>query len=234
MTINRKQRHVTILIIYKCVDLIFPQHITAAKNVIPLKKRCWSATCPLTLWNSFSLKVGFTLTLHAFIIPWHIASFSSFRSLQMCTFLISPSLFLLLRYLFSPHLNLLSLNPSGFDFVFLLLSSLCVSLLGSILTPLNARALINQCRVALFHRDPKQLVSFPVCLCLPVCCCCTSVCLCTWHARLHAMSFAELCKSDKYARMRKGSRMVHGGFVANQFACIQKHAKKKKNLFMTR
>lgn len=34
-----------------------------------------------------------------------------------------------------------------------------ISLLGSILTPLNARALINQCRVVLFHRDPKLLVS---------------------------------------------------------------------------
>lgn len=80
-----------------------------------------------------------------------------------------------------PILFILSLSLS------LSCSSSCVFLLGSILTPLNARALINQCRVALFHRDPKQLVSFPTCRCLPVCCPsrCTSVCLGTWHARMH-------------------------------------------------
>lgn len=140
----------------------------------------------------------------------------------MCTF-PNLSLFVLISLLpfFLPicsyyHSILLSLTLS----LSLLLSSLCFSLLGSILTPLNARALINQCRVALFHRDPKQLVSFPVCLCLPVCCRCTSVCLFTWHACLHAMSFAELCESDKYVGVRKVWRMLHGGFVPNQFATL--------------
>lgn len=163
--------------------------------------------------------------------------FSSFPSLQMCTF-PNLSLFVLNSLLpfFLPicsycHSILLSLTFS----LFLLLYSLCFSLLGSILTPLNARALINQCRVALFHRDPKQLVSFPVCLCLPVCCRCTSVCLFKWHARLHAMSFAELCKSVKYVAVRIVWRMLHGGFVPNQFATLHASRNMQKNVFvMTR
>jgi len=95
-----------------------------------------------------------------------IASFFQAFQAYKCTF-PNLSLFVLISVTFlSPHLLSLSLNPFVFDFlsVFLLLSSLCFSLLGSILTPLNAKALINQCRVALFHRDPKQLVSSSVCL----------------------------------------------------------------------
>lgn len=109
-----------------------------------------------------------------------------------------------------------------------LLFLLCLSLLGSILTPLNARALINQCRVALFHRDPKQLVSCPTCRCMPVCCPsrCTSVCLGTWHARMHVGPFWDPAgKQD--VRVRKVWMGVHGGFVSYWFAwtlhCIQQY-----------
>ncbi len=96
------------------------------------------------------------------------------------------------------HAILLWLSASLLSLALLIVS---LSLLGSILTPLNARALINQCRVVLFHRDPKLLVSSPICL---YSVCCTSICLCTWHACLHAVSFAERVSGKQDVRLRKG------------------------------
>lgn len=157
--------------------------------------------------------------LHTFIIPWLTAFLSSFPSIQMYTF-PSLSFFALISVpFFLSTAFALTITQSFSDFLHLF-SSLCLSLLGSILTPLNARALINQCRVVLFHRDPKQLVSSSVCRCLPVCCRCTSVCFCIWHACLHAVSFAERVSGKQDARVRKGWMMVHGGFVSYRFACI--------------
>lgn len=109
--------------------------------------------------------------------------------------------------------------------------SLCLSLIGSILTPLNARALINQCRVALFHRDPKQLVSSPpAAVCLSV----ARLCLCTWHACMHVSTLWDPA-GKRDVRVRKDWMMVHGGFVYYWFAwtikCIQQHTVYTENVF---
>lgn len=76
--------------------------------------------------------------------------------------------------LFFPCCNLISLSISLFPSFFLSITlslSLFPSphqLLGSILTPLSARAQTSQSRAALCHRDQKQLVSFlPVCGLVP-------------------------------------------------------------------
>lgn len=159
---------------------------------------------------------------HASHINLSLAYCLSFSSIQMSTF-PSLSLFALfsLNCICSQHHSVLLWLSSSLLALALLIVSL--SLLGSILTPLNARALINQCRVVLFHRDPKQLVSSPVCFCLPVCCRCTSDCLCTLHACLHAVSFAERVSGKQDVTLRKGWMIVHGGFVSYRFACIQEH-----------
>lgn len=91
-----------------------------------------------------------------------------------CCWVLSVSVLFICFFAFFPCCNLISLSIFLFPSYFLSITlsfSLFPSphqLLGSILTPLSARAQTSQSRAALCHRDQKQLVSFlPVCGLVP-------------------------------------------------------------------
>lgn len=117
-----------------------------------------------------------TLPQASSVINWQLQAPAPPRvplslGLGYCWVLSVSILFMFLCFFF-PCCNLISLLiflfPSFFLSTKLSLSSLSFlslhQLLGSILTPLSARAQTSQSRAALCHRDQKQLVSF-----LPVC-----------------------------------------------------------------
>ncbi len=99
------------------------------------------------------LKLGYCLVLSVSILFIYL-----FLCFFPCCNLISLSIFLFPSYFLSTKLVPL------FTVLFLSLHQL----LGSILTPLSARAQTSPSRAALCHRDQKQLVSFlPVCALFP-------------------------------------------------------------------
>ncbi len=149
-------------------------------------------------------------------------SFLSFFQAYTCLpFLVSPSLLLFLSIAFLS----LSLNPSlTFCISSFSCSPHCVSLSPRVnLDPSKRQGSNKSVSGCTLPQGSKTVSKFPSLPCLPACCRCTSVCLCTWHACLHAVSFAERVSGKQDVRLRKGWMMVYGGFVSYRFACIQEH-----------